>query len=65
EEALSALNEAIMVAQEVNDNVCLQYSLAWLYRLTSENKEILIERSIAKSAELGLWGESPHTGVWY
>ncbi|GFQ73187.1 anaphase-promoting complex subunit 5 [Trichonephila clavata] len=55
EEALSALNEAIMVAQEVNDNVCLQYSLAWLYRLTSENKEILIERSIAKSAELGLW----------
>lgn len=55
DEALSALNEAIMVAQEVNDNVCLQYSLAWLYRLTSENKEILIERSIAKSAELGLW----------
>lgn len=55
EEALAALNEAIMVAQEVNDNVCLQYSLAWLYRLTSDNKEILIERSIAKSAELGLW----------
>ncbi|XP_055939873.1 anaphase-promoting complex subunit 5-like [Argiope bruennichi] len=55
DEALAALNEAIMVAQEVNDNICLQYSLAWLYRLTSENKEILIERSIAKSAELGLW----------
>ncbi|GBM09638.1 Anaphase-promoting complex subunit 5 [Araneus ventricosus] len=55
DEALAALNEAIMVAQEVNDNVCLQYSLAWLYRLTSENKEILIERSVAKSAELGLW----------
>ncbi|GIX68288.1 anaphase-promoting complex subunit 5 [Caerostris extrusa] len=55
EEALAALNEAIMVAQEVNDNVCLQYSLAWLYQLTSDHKEVLIERSIAKSAELGLW----------
>ncbi|KFM66641.1 Anaphase-promoting complex subunit 5, partial [Stegodyphus mimosarum] len=55
DEALAALNEAIMVAQEVNDNVCLQYSLAWLYRLTVDNKEILIERSIAKSTELGLW----------
>nr|XP_042903472.1 anaphase-promoting complex subunit 5 isoform X2 [Parasteatoda tepidariorum] len=54
DEALAALNEAIMVAQEVNDNVCLQYSLAWLYRLTSENKEVLIERSVAKSTDLGL-----------
>lgn len=31
EEAVAALNEAIMVAQEVNDNVCLQYSLVIFY----------------------------------
>ncbi|XP_054724670.1 anaphase-promoting complex subunit 5-like [Uloborus diversus] len=55
EEALAALNEAIMVAQEANDNICLQYSLAWLYRLNSDNKETLIEGSVAKSTELGLW----------
>ncbi|KAG8201693.1 hypothetical protein JTE90_012757 [Oedothorax gibbosus] len=53
--AVVALNEAIMLAQEVNDNICLQYALAWLYRLTDENKLVMIGRSIIKSAELGIW----------
>ncbi|XP_049828082.1 anaphase-promoting complex subunit 5 isoform X1 [Schistocerca gregaria] len=53
-EALSALKEAIMLAQEANDNICLQHALAWLYNLSDENKDILIARSIAKSSDLSL-----------
>ncbi|KAJ9592635.1 hypothetical protein L9F63_015690, partial [Diploptera punctata] len=52
--ALCALKEAIMMAHEANDNTCLQYALAWLYKLSDENKEILIERSISKSSDLSL-----------
>lgn len=55
EEAFAALSEAIMLAQEVNDNICLQHALTWLYRLSSDNTEILIERSVSKSGELNLW----------
>lgn len=53
-EALCALKEAIMTAHKANDNVCLQHALAWLYKLSDENKEILIERSISKSSDLNL-----------
>ena len=31
-EAVAALKEAIMMAQEANDHVCLQHALTWLYR---------------------------------
>ncbi|XP_067002288.2 anaphase-promoting complex subunit 5 isoform X2 [Anabrus simplex] len=54
QEALSALKEAIMLAHDMNDCVCLQYALAWLYKLTYDNKEGLIERSITKSSDLNL-----------
>ncbi|PSN35870.1 Anaphase-promoting complex subunit 5 [Blattella germanica] len=53
-EALYALKEAIMMAHEANDNVCLQHALAWLYKLGDDNKEILMERSISKSSDLSL-----------
>jgi hypothetical protein len=41
-EALCALKEAIMTAHEANDNVCLQHALAWLYKLSDENKVCLL-----------------------
>lgn len=37
-EALCALKEAIMTAHKANDSVCLQHALAWLYKLSDENK---------------------------
>ncbi|KAF5289260.1 hypothetical protein FQA39_LY15190 [Lamprigera yunnana] len=54
EEALAALKEAIMMAQQSNDNVCLQHALSWLYCLTHANKEKLLEHSILKSLDLNL-----------
>lgn len=36
--ARSALKEAIMMAQEAGDNVCLQLAHAWMYHLTDEKK---------------------------
>nr|CAD7459333.1 unnamed protein product [Timema tahoe] len=53
-QAIRSLKEAIMMAHEGNDNHCLQHALAWLYKLSIENKEILMERSISKSTELSL-----------
>ncbi|XP_054275089.1 anaphase-promoting complex subunit 5-like isoform X1 [Macrosteles quadrilineatus] len=53
-EALAALKEAIWLSHEVNDNVCLQHAQAWLYKLTEDNKEILMERSISKCSDLSL-----------
>ena len=55
EEATAALREAIMMAQESNDHVCLQHALSWLYRIQPEAERLkLIERCISKSQELGL-----------
>lgn len=54
EEAICYLKEAIKLAHKAGDSVCLQHSLSWLYTLTSENKEALMERSMAKCTELGL-----------
>ena len=54
EEAFAALREAIMMAQEANDQACLQHALAWLYRLQPENRPdrmALIERCIAKCSD--------------
>ncbi|XP_014666222.1 PREDICTED: anaphase-promoting complex subunit 5-like isoform X1 [Priapulus caudatus] len=57
EEALAAVNEAIRMAQETNDNVCLQHALGWLYRIqdsTGGTTHELLERSITKAGELNL-----------
>lgn len=43
-----------MMAQEANDNVCLQHALTWMYKLTNTNKELLIEHSVLKSMDLNL-----------
>ncbi|XP_072015679.1 anaphase-promoting complex subunit 5-like isoform X2 [Amphiura filiformis] len=57
ENALHALKEAIKMAQEASDHVCLQHAMGWLYRL--EDKEgidisSLLDRSVAKTEELNL-----------
>ena len=54
-EAAAALREAVMMAQESNDHVCLQHALTWLYRIQPESERLkLMERCVAKSSELGL-----------
>ncbi|KAI4477768.1 hypothetical protein M0804_012596 [Polistes exclamans] len=52
--AEEALKEAIMMAQEAGDNVCLQLAHAWMYYLTSNKKGPLIERSLGKASMLGI-----------
>jgi len=50
-QAFAALKEAVMMAQEANDQACLQHALAWLYRLQPETRPgriALIERCITK-----------------
>ncbi|XP_038046121.1 anaphase-promoting complex subunit 5-like [Patiria miniata] len=57
DEALLALKEAIRIAHERNDNVCLQHALGWLYRLEKMNGEdvsYLLDRSITRSDALNL-----------
>ncbi|XP_013393534.1 anaphase-promoting complex subunit 5 [Lingula anatina] len=56
-EALAALQEAIRMAHETNDNVCLQHALGWLYRLGEQytaNTADLMFRAVAKSEDLHL-----------
>ncbi|XP_012256347.2 anaphase-promoting complex subunit 5 isoform X2 [Athalia rosae] len=52
--ALAALNEAIMLAQEAGDNVCLQHAHSWMYHLIDDQKGQLIERSVGKASMLGI-----------
>ncbi|KAK0177690.1 hypothetical protein PV328_001718 [Microctonus aethiopoides] len=52
--AQAALKEAITMAQEAGDNVCLQLAHAWMYYLSSKTKGHLIERSIGKASSLGI-----------
>ncbi|XP_052789815.1 anaphase-promoting complex subunit 5-like isoform X2 [Mya arenaria] len=57
EEALAPLQEAIGMAQDANDNVCLQHALGWLQRLSEQgtaSTENLLERAVTKSSELNL-----------
>lgn len=50
-----ALKEAIKLAQEAGDNVCLQLAHSWVSYLTSEkHKGPLIERSVGKASLLGI-----------
>lgn len=57
EEALAALQEAIRMAQETNDHVCLQHALSWLHRIEDAGNArtaSLIARSVDKSEEMSL-----------
>ncbi|XP_053994438.1 anaphase-promoting complex subunit 5 [Hylaeus volcanicus] len=54
EVAQAALKEAIMMAQEAGDNVCLQLAHAWMYHLITDQKGPLIERSVGKASMLGI-----------
>ncbi|XP_017876328.1 anaphase-promoting complex subunit 5 [Ceratina calcarata] len=54
EVAQAALKEAVMMAQEAGDNVCLQLAHAWMYHLTTKRKGPLIERSVGKASMLGI-----------
>ena len=51
---LMALQEAIRLAQESNDHICLQHALTWLYTLSPTHKAQLIKRSLIKSDHLNL-----------
>ena len=53
-EAISALKEAIMMAQESNDHLCLQHALTWLFRVQPDNQHLLMQRCISKCNTLGL-----------
>ncbi|ESP01711.1 hypothetical protein LOTGIDRAFT_238189 [Lottia gigantea] len=56
-EAMASLIEAIHIAQEANDNICLQHALSWLQRFGEQGVAAmshLIEKSIAKSEDLAL-----------
>ncbi|KAM7434149.1 Anaphase-promoting complex subunit 5 [Porites harrisoni] len=55
QEAMAALKEAIQIAQETNDHVCLEHCLGWLYRLEQEGSsqaKLLLDRFVARAAEL-------------
>ncbi|KAK3088849.1 hypothetical protein FSP39_024561 [Pinctada imbricata] len=57
EESLAALHEAIRMAQETNDNVCLQHALSWLHRIEdsgSNRAANLMARSVDRSVDLRL-----------
>lgn len=55
EVAQFALKEAIKLAQEASDNVCLQLAHSWMsYLISKENKGPLIERSVSKASLLGI-----------
>ncbi|XP_005090954.2 anaphase-promoting complex subunit 5 [Aplysia californica] len=55
EESKAALKDAIRMAQESNDQVCLQHALVWLNLLDDNEKPVLqMERSIRKTIDLSL-----------
>lgn len=55
EEAMSYLKESIAVAHEVNDHVCLQHALMWMYSLSKKDKLTMLKCSVARSKELELF----------
>ena len=55
EEAMSAIKEAITMAQEASDHSCLQHVLSLLHRISDDTeKQRLIERCVSKCGELQL-----------
>lgn len=55
EEAISYLKESIAVAHQVNDHVCLQHALMWMYTLSKKNKSTMLKCSVTRSKELELY----------
>ncbi|XP_043831065.1 anaphase-promoting complex subunit 5 [Dromiciops gliroides] len=56
QQAELALQEAIRIAQESNDHVCLQHCLSWLYVLEQKRSDscVLLEHSVKKAVHFGL-----------
>ncbi|XP_006530492.1 anaphase-promoting complex subunit 5 isoform X2 [Mus musculus] len=56
QQAELALQEAIRIAQESNDHVCLQHCLSWLYVLGQKRADsyVLLEHSVKKAVHFGL-----------
>lgn len=54
EVAMSYLEESIAVAHQVNDHVCLQHALMWMYTLSKKNKSTMLKCSVTRSKELEL-----------
>ncbi|XP_012586655.1 PREDICTED: anaphase-promoting complex subunit 5 [Condylura cristata] len=56
QQAELALQEAIRIAQESNDHVCLQHCLSWLYVLGQRRPDrcVLLEHSVKKAVHFGL-----------
>lgn len=54
DEAMSYLKESIAVAHQVNDHVCLQHALMWMYTLSKKNKSTMLRCSVTRSKELEL-----------
>ncbi|XP_072272003.1 anaphase-promoting complex subunit 5 [Pyxicephalus adspersus] len=57
QQAELALQEAIRIAQESSDHVCLQHCLIWLYILKNrkgEDSSVLLEHAIKKAVHFGL-----------
>ncbi|KAL8180133.1 UNVERIFIED_CONTAM: Anaphase-promoting complex subunit 5 [Gekko kuhli] len=56
QQAELALREAIRIAQESNDHVCLQHCLSWLYILEQKKSDscVLLEHSVKKAVHFGL-----------
>lgn len=52
EEAMNYLKESIAVAHQVNDHVCLQHALMWMYTLSNKNKSTMLKCSVLRSKEL-------------
>ncbi|KAL7637812.1 UNVERIFIED_CONTAM: hypothetical protein RMT77_011424 [Armadillidium vulgare] len=62
---LVSLEEAIKLAQECNDQILLQYALAWLYCLSDSQTLTLMKRSRERSCELDLSYLSWHSLLNY
>ncbi|XP_066227053.1 anaphase-promoting complex subunit 5 isoform X2 [Saccopteryx leptura] len=56
QQAELALQEAIRIAQESNDHVCLQHCLSWLYVLGQKRSDssVLLVHSVKKAVHFGL-----------
>jgi len=55
EEAMSAIKEAITMAQESSDHTCLQHILSLLHRIVDDkDKQRLMERGVNKCSDLNL-----------
>ncbi|XP_050523674.1 anaphase-promoting complex subunit 5 [Daktulosphaira vitifoliae] len=54
EEALHYLKESIAVAHQVNDHICLQHALMWMYTLSKGDKLTMLKCSVTRSKDLEL-----------